>query len=62
MCSRVFNYQNMTEGLRLEVVAKLPRCQPVEIREFPLTVLNYFCLQTNSRAMSPKFPSAACPN
>jgi hypothetical protein len=22
----------------------------------------YFCLQTNSRAMSPKFPSASAPN
>jgi hypothetical protein len=28
---RVFNYQNMTEGLRLEVVVRLPRCRSVEI-------------------------------
>jgi hypothetical protein len=28
---RVFNYQNMTEALRVEVVVRLPRCQSVEI-------------------------------
>ena len=35
MCGRVFNYQNMTEGLRVEVVVRLPRCQSVEIGALP---------------------------
>ena len=70
--------QDMTEEARVEVVQTLPRCQPVEILSRAGSAVklvsavwgrrelrgspSYLCLQTNSRAISPKLPSAAWPN
>jgi len=51
-----FSYQNMTEGLRLEVVVRLPRCQPVEIGSFLFSHARSLLFTNKLPSHLPKIP------
>jgi hypothetical protein len=55
-----FHYQDMTEASSAVVGAGLPKVRGCG--NLKAVVPCYFCLQTNSRAISAKFPSAGAPN